>query len=195
MAACDFNMCFTFVMSGWEGSAHDSRIFNFATSDPRYEFPNPPQGKYYLVDSGYPLQRGYLKPYQDTRYHLPDFARGGRRAEGRQEIFNHAHSSLRSVIERSFGVWKKKWAILRDMPSYRFDKQIAIVIATMCLHNFIRRHPSRVDIDFSEYEQRDRDQCMTSQSRQQTCTDTAGGVEEMITLRNTIADQLCEARS
>ncbi|KAK8957278.1 hypothetical protein KSP39_PZI001342 [Platanthera zijinensis] len=27
MAVCDFNMCFTFVMAGWEGSAHDSRIY------------------------------------------------------------------------------------------------------------------------------------------------------------------------
>ncbi|KAK8916510.1 hypothetical protein KSP39_PZI022323 [Platanthera zijinensis] len=67
MPTCDFNMCFTFVMAGWEGSAHDSRIFNFGTSDLRYNFPHPPPGKYYLVDSGYPLQRGYLKPYQDTR--------------------------------------------------------------------------------------------------------------------------------
>ncbi|PPD73716.1 hypothetical protein GOBAR_DD29358 [Gossypium barbadense] len=27
MAMCDFNTCFTFVMVGWEGSAHDIRIF------------------------------------------------------------------------------------------------------------------------------------------------------------------------
>ena len=27
MAACDFNMCFTFAWAGWEGTAHDTRIF------------------------------------------------------------------------------------------------------------------------------------------------------------------------
>ncbi|KAH7851555.1 hypothetical protein Vadar_013345 [Vaccinium darrowii] len=27
MAACDFDMCFIFALSGWEGSAHDTRIF------------------------------------------------------------------------------------------------------------------------------------------------------------------------
>ncbi|XP_020597786.1 uncharacterized protein LOC110037471 [Phalaenopsis equestris] len=32
-------------------------------------------GKYYLVDVGYPMLRGYLKPYPDTRYHIPDFER------------------------------------------------------------------------------------------------------------------------
>ncbi|KAK8947369.1 hypothetical protein KSP39_PZI007396 [Platanthera zijinensis] len=110
-------------------------------------------------------------------------------------MFNHAHSSLRSVIERSFGVWKKKWAILRDMPSYSFDKQARIVIATMTLHNFIRRHPSRVDIDFIESEQRDPCLGMISQRREEDCSDTAAGVEEMIALRDIIADQVFEART
>lgn len=27
MAACEFDMCFTFTLPGWEGSAHDTRIF------------------------------------------------------------------------------------------------------------------------------------------------------------------------
>ncbi|XP_020580980.1 uncharacterized protein LOC110025057 [Phalaenopsis equestris] len=44
MAVCDFNMCFTYVMAGWEGSAHDSRVFKFATSNIKYGFPYPPPG-------------------------------------------------------------------------------------------------------------------------------------------------------
>ncbi|KAK8957096.1 hypothetical protein KSP39_PZI000389 [Platanthera zijinensis] len=194
MAACDFNMCFTFAMTGWEGSAHDSRIFNFAISDPKYRFPHPPRGKFYLVDAGYPLQRGYIKPFPDTRYHLPDFARGNRPVEGLQEIFNQSHSSLRSVIERTFGVWKKKWAILRDMPSYSFTKQKRIVLATIALHNFIRRHPSRIDPDFRESETISTGVRVDTQRQSGTCIDTAGGVEEMIALRDSIAQQLYESR-
>ncbi|PPD98144.1 hypothetical protein GOBAR_DD04816 [Gossypium barbadense] len=76
MAVCDFNMCFTFVMAGWEGPAHDTRIFLDAIRDPKYKFPHPPNGKYYLVDSGYPQMKGYLGPYRGQRYHLPDFRRG-----------------------------------------------------------------------------------------------------------------------
>nr|KJB31838.1 hypothetical protein B456_005G210300 [Gossypium raimondii] len=75
MAVCDFNMCFTFVMAGWEGSAHDTRIFLNAIRDPKYKFLHPPNGKYYLVDSGYPQMKGYLGPYRGQRYHLPDFRR------------------------------------------------------------------------------------------------------------------------
>ncbi|XP_040964764.1 serine/threonine-protein kinase rio2-like [Gossypium hirsutum] len=151
MAVCDFNMCFTFVMAGWEGPAHDTRIFLDAIRDPKYKFPHPPNGKYYLVDSGYPQMKGYLGPYRGQRYHLPDFRRG-RPISGKEEIFNHSHSSLRSVIERTFGVLKKKWAILKDMPSYSFEKQTMIVVATMTIHNFIRKHVSRNDADFMEYE-------------------------------------------
>ncbi|KAH1090667.1 hypothetical protein J1N35_017924 [Gossypium stocksii] len=95
---------------------------------------------------------GFLGPYRGERYHLPDFRRGNHRASGRKEIFNHAHSSLRSVIERTFGVWKKKWPILRDIPSYSFDKQVLIVIATMVLHNYIRRHAWSNDEDFRQFE-------------------------------------------
>jgi hypothetical protein len=46
MAVCDFNMCFTFVLTGWEGSAHDTRIFMDALRTPRLHFPHPPPSNY-----------------------------------------------------------------------------------------------------------------------------------------------------
>ncbi|KAI0526785.1 hypothetical protein KFK09_002376 [Dendrobium nobile] len=42
MAVCDFNMCFTFVAVGWEGSAHDARIFKHVLRSSLYSFPVPP---------------------------------------------------------------------------------------------------------------------------------------------------------
>ena len=55
------------------------------------------------MDAGYPQIPGYLGPYKGERYHLSDF-QSGRPASSKEEIFNQAHSSLRSVIERSFGI-------------------------------------------------------------------------------------------
>ena len=43
LAWCDFDMCFTFV-SGWEGSAHDTRVFLHAIETPEMKFHKPPQG-------------------------------------------------------------------------------------------------------------------------------------------------------
>ena len=44
MVACDFDMCFTFVSAGWEGSAHDARVFLHAIETPEMNFPKPPEG-------------------------------------------------------------------------------------------------------------------------------------------------------
>ncbi|KAI5317889.1 hypothetical protein L3X38_037596 [Prunus dulcis] len=45
----------------------------------------------------------------------------------------------------------KRWSNLRDMPSYSFAKQVKIIIATMALYNYIRRHAKR-DCHFYERE-------------------------------------------
>src|ERR1044072_4468463 len=107
-------------------------------------------GKYYLVDSGYPTPVGYMGPYRSERYHLPDFRRSTGFANN-NEKFNYYHSSLRCTIERTFGVWKNRFAILRRMPNFKFETQVQIVIATMAIHNFIRRK-SATDSEFMRYE-------------------------------------------
>jgi hypothetical protein len=73
--------------------------------------------------------------------------RWGPAPHGEQELFNHLHSSIRNVTERSFGVWKMKWRILLNMLSYLMDKQKIIVAATMCLYNFIHENNAN-DKDF-----------------------------------------------
>ncbi|KAL5769499.1 hypothetical protein ACOSP7_013653 [Xanthoceras sorbifolium] len=71
---------------------------------------------------------------------------------GSREMFNYIHLSLRSVIERCFGVWKARWRILQNMPNYKFDKQVAIVTASMALHNFIRREVI-ANVEFQLYDE------------------------------------------
>jgi len=44
MAACSFDMQFTFVWAGWEGSAHDTRIFHEAIGNTNIQFPRPQEG-------------------------------------------------------------------------------------------------------------------------------------------------------
>ncbi|XP_039688777.1 uncharacterized protein [Medicago truncatula] len=150
MAVCDWNMCFTFVLAGWESTPHDARVFYQALTNANLNFPHPPPGKYYLVDSGYPTPIGYIGPYRHERYHLPEFRRSNGFAN-HNEVFNYYHSSLRCTIERTFGVWKNRFAILRRMPNFKFETQVQIVVATMVIHNFIRRK-AEIDIDFNVYE-------------------------------------------
>ena len=152
MAICDLNMLFTYVWNGAPGSCHDTSVLTMAqNNDP--EFPLPPPDKYYVVDSGYPNKQGFLAPYRSSRnmvvrYHMSQFENAPP-PRNKQEFFNRWHASLRSVIERTFGVWKKKWRILCDFPRYNIEVQKRVVLATIGLHNFIRIL-NFVDDDFAE---------------------------------------------
>ncbi|XP_038678359.1 uncharacterized protein LOC119979800 [Tripterygium wilfordii] len=193
IAACDFDMLYIFVSAGWEGSAHDARVFQDAISTPELRFPMPPRGKYYLVDAGYPNRTGFLAPYKGERYHLSQFE-NGRRATGPREVFNHTHSSLRSVIEKIFGVTKNRFPILRKMSSYPYETQVQIVIACMTLHNFIRLRVTN-DEEFTET-----DEGASSSSQEPTTEDAVIGVDDlsddrtMSSIRDKIADKLVRRR-
>ena len=95
-------------------------------------------GKYYLVDAGFTNMPGFLAPFRSQRYHLQEFH--GRHYSGPKELFNHGHSSLRNGIERTFGVLKKRFPILRSMPNYKSTRQGPLVIACCVVHNWIRLH-------------------------------------------------------
>ena len=89
-----------------------------------------------MVDSGYPTPIGYIGPYRYERYHLPEFRLSNGFAN-HNEVFNYYHLSLRCPIERTFGVWKNRFAILRRIPNFKFETQVQIVVTTMAIHNFI----------------------------------------------------------
>ncbi|PWA62249.1 hypothetical protein CTI12_AA364380 [Artemisia annua] len=82
---------------GWEGLAHDTRVFLRAINNPSMNFPKLPEGKYCLVDKGYLDKKGYLVPYPKIRYHTSQFE--NEPPNNMQEAFNRSHSSLRSAIE------------------------------------------------------------------------------------------------
>ncbi|XP_068662834.1 uncharacterized protein [Aristolochia californica] len=62
MAACVFDMQFTFIFVGREGTTVDSRVLK-STSTRRDKL-FVPEGKYYLVDAGYANLFGFFAPYR-----------------------------------------------------------------------------------------------------------------------------------
>ncbi|KAI5336060.1 hypothetical protein L3X38_026194 [Prunus dulcis] len=97
LGVCSQDLQFIYVLAGWEGSAHDSRVLKDALS--RRNGLKVPTGYYYLVDAGYTNGTGFLAPFRGQRYHLNDW-RDGHRPETPNEFFNMKHSSARNVIER-----------------------------------------------------------------------------------------------
>ncbi|KAM3342596.1 putative protein like [Capsicum galapagoense] len=92
-----------YVLAGWEESAHDSPILNDALERPHGL--QIPQDKYYLVDAGYGLRKGFIPPYHGIRHHLQEYSDCPPQNE--KELFNRRHASLRSSIEHAFAILKR----------------------------------------------------------------------------------------
>jgi hypothetical protein len=135
LSACSFDMRFIYVLSGWEGSASDSLIFNDAVHSRGLRIPN---GKYLLADAGFAARTGLLVPYRGVRYHLREWALvQNNRPSNHKELFNLRHSQLRNVIERAFGVLKRRFRVLKDHNEYDTKTQAQLVPALCAIHNFI----------------------------------------------------------
>ncbi|KAL3338364.1 hypothetical protein AABB24_030488 [Solanum stoloniferum] len=139
LAACTLDLQFIFVYPGWEGSATDSRVLRAVLDDPDQNFPPIPEGKYYLVDTGYVNMNGFIAPFPGIRYHLPEYRGANLLPRNANELFNHRHASLRNAIQKSFDVLKTRFPILKLAPQYAFHTQRDIVIAACVIHNHIRR--------------------------------------------------------
>ncbi|KAK1275819.1 hypothetical protein QJS04_geneDACA001867 [Acorus gramineus] len=190
LAICSFDMQFTYAEAGWEGTAHDSRILSECIRDPSRNFPMPPPGKYYVADAGYSNNRGFLTPFRNVRYWLGDYR--GRSGPQNKKLFNFYHSSLRNVIERTFGVWKARFPILKKMASYSFDIQVRIVIATMAIHNYIRRE-NQADTLFREFENTNTDEDRSAETLYAPIQPERDQIE-MNRTRDQIADLLMARR-
>ncbi|XP_052625881.1 uncharacterized protein LOC111900901 [Lactuca sativa] len=110
LATCTFDLKFTYVLTGWEGTASDSRIIKNAFT--RNDKLLIPSGKYYLVDGGLPHTNKLMAPYRGVRYHLKEYSMRG--PQNSKEFFNLRHASLRNTIERAFGVLKRMFPIIRN---------------------------------------------------------------------------------
>src|ERR1700734_3527179 len=158
--------CFVYILSGWEGSAADSRVLNDVLSK---DFIIP-EGKYYLADAGtllilfitdeigYSLSTQFLTPYRDIRYHLKELASlPDARPTNYKELWNLRHSMLRNIIERSFGIIKQKYQVLKIGLQHTLKTQISLFPACALISNYINDHEKEDWMNSSENRDDDRD--------------------------------------
>src|SRR5271156_1230781 len=153
LAICGFDMIFYYIFSGWDGSAADSTMFY----DARMTDLHIPADKYYLADAGFPICDALIIPKRGVRYHLAEWGWAqqrcrffysillwdlifGYRPANADELFNLRHASARNVIERIFGVLKRRFRILVYPAEISMDYQARIPAALAAIHNFICIH-------------------------------------------------------
>ncbi|KAK8778570.1 hypothetical protein V5799_020088 [Amblyomma americanum] len=129
---CDSNMKIIAVDPRCPGSDYD--VFSWRYSWLRHEIEQGllQGGEFLLGDSGYPLEPWLLTPVPGH----PSLAS----SEG---LFNSAHSSMRSVVERAIGVLKSRFRCLQRYRTLQYEPERAAFIIGACaaLHNLCLNDP------------------------------------------------------
>lgn len=188
LAVVDFNMSFTYVLAGWEGTAHDGRVLSNAV-DCGFK---PPEGKYFLADAGYANKDICLSPYRGVRYYLREWAAAGARLESPQELFNLRHSSLRNVVERTFGVFKRRWRIFDRPHEFDIQTQVKIVYACVAIHNLINLGRGSMDDEYERLPEYSTEELENRRREAQNSEDLQQDNSQMDERRDSIAAAMWE---
>lgn len=81
-----------------------------------------------LGDAAFPLMENLLRPYP------------GNYLTNDKLIFNYRLSRARRTIENAFGILVGRWRILLTTLNLRPKNITHIMLATVCLHNFVNSH-------------------------------------------------------
>lgn len=57
-----------------------------------------------------------------------------------EELFNLRHATLRNIVEQTFGIFKRRFAVTATAPEYPLKFQVELIPALCALHNFILTH-------------------------------------------------------
>lgn len=109
------------IVARWPGATSDKTIFSNSILKAQLE--DGRYGNHFLLgDSGYTL----------ANYLMTPLANPVTRAE---QLYNESHIRTRNVVERQYGVWKRRFPILRLEMRLKLQTIQSVIVATAALHN------------------------------------------------------------
>ncbi|XP_011883610.1 PREDICTED: uncharacterized protein LOC105570775 [Vollenhovia emeryi] len=79
-----------------------------------------------IADEAYPLSKYLMRPYPRSS-----------NLDLKKKVFNYRLSRARRVVESAFGILAARWRIFRRPINTDVSRAEKLVLATICLHNFI----------------------------------------------------------
>ncbi|XP_023311821.1 putative nuclease HARBI1 [Anoplophora glabripennis] len=118
------------VVARWPGASHDSTIFNNSRLKAQFE-----EGRFtdglLLGDSGYALRKYLMTPLHNPI--LPE-----------ENLYNESHILTRNVVERSYGMWKRRFPILRLGMRLKMETIQTIIVPSHCsIKQYCHRYEGR----------------------------------------------------
>ncbi|XP_055839639.1 putative nuclease HARBI1 isoform X2 [Episyrphus balteatus] len=109
------------IVARWQGSTYDQRIFNSSTLRQRFE---DGEFEHFILigDSGYSNTNYLATPFQNVSNSV-------------ENLYNESQIRTRNYVERSYGIWKRRFPILATGLRCRVQTVQLIIIACAVLHN------------------------------------------------------------
>ena len=117
---CDGSGYISDVVARWPGSVHDSTIFD--NSSLRAKFETGELKGCLVGDSGYACRHYMLTPVSNP-------------TTAAETAYNNAHALARNCIERTNGILKRRFPVLKYGLRLRIDHTLPVIVATVVLHN------------------------------------------------------------
>ena len=129
-----------YALVGADGAASDATIYDFS------DMSLLPGGKS-IGDAIFPLSLTMLSPYRGVAYHRSDYdgSRIDKRPQTKEEYYNLKHNRLRNPVERTNGVLKNRFRVLRGYRCKILDDCYDVIYSCFALHNLIRLYDSVSD--------------------------------------------------
>lgn len=137
--ACDSKLKFRDVVARWPGSAHDSTIFSNSSLEAKFNA-GMMGDSLMLDDSGYVVSSYLITPLLEP-------------ITAAENIFNESQIRTRNVIERSFGIWKRRFPVNSLGMRLNLETVQDVILATAILHNIAieqNEELPEIDIDIQE---------------------------------------------
>lgn len=120
-AVCSANMKIINIVARWPGASHDQTIFN--NSNLKMELERGDYANFIVVgDSGYRNTKYLATPYLNCANEI-------------QQMYNESQIRTRNVIERTFGVYKRRFPVLSMGMRVQLPTVQLIIVACAVLHN------------------------------------------------------------
>ncbi len=138
------DMQFCYILAKWKGSAYNDKVLkDNALFETDFIIPKK---KCYLVDARYHNINYLLCPYFGVRYHLKEQAMASKKLINKERLFNFCHSCLQNIVEKIFGITKRRFQILEIHIGFIIKAQVKFILAITRLYNFIQLYYTIEDI-------------------------------------------------